>query len=254
MSLTEQQLEAFRRDGYIRLDGLFSDEEVSVLRRNVDRAQSSTTTWTSRDREAGQVALALWTQAGDSAYADLYRLPRLVIPARQLLGDDIYHWHSKISFKPPRTGASWHWHQDYGYWFHDGCLTANMLSAMVFIDPAREDNGCLRFLVGAHSEGRFEHDAVDAGTEGKQTGMSLSLVEELRRKYPERSMIGDPGDVVFWHSNLPHASATNRSEHGRLAVIVCYNAMGNDPGPGRGHGKPVPIETASDESLLRART
>jgi ectoine hydroxylase-related dioxygenase (phytanoyl-CoA dioxygenase family) len=64
-------------------------------------------------------------------------------------------------------------------------------------------------------------------------------------------MTGKPGGAVFWHSNTPHASDWNRSEYGRLAIIVCYNAMSNNPGEGRGHGLPIPVELAPEDALIQ---
>jgi hypothetical protein len=33
----------------------------------------------------------------------------------QLLDDEVYHYHSKMSIKQPNIGGAWSWHQDYGY-------------------------------------------------------------------------------------------------------------------------------------------
>ena len=30
-------------------------------------------------------------------------------------GDEIYHYHSKLMMKEPKTGGAHIWHQDYGY-------------------------------------------------------------------------------------------------------------------------------------------
>jgi hypothetical protein len=253
MTLTEAQIRQFREEGHLFFPELFSPEEVDILKADVDRAQTTSRAWSSRDRNAETKAISLWMEPGDSAFDLLRCLPRLVVPTRQLLEDEIYHWHSKFTFKAPRTGGSWHWHQDYGYWYHDGCPTARMLSVMVFLDEARLDNGCLKFLVGAHHLGRLEHGQVEAGTEGTQMGMPLTIVEEAKKRFEVRPMIGKPGGTVFWHSNLPHQSDDNRSDFGRLAIIVCYNAMSNAPGEGKGHGKPIPVEMVADDALLKWR-
>ena len=34
----------------------------------------------------------------------------------------MYHYHSKLMLKEPEVGGAWVWHQDYGYWYQNGCL------------------------------------------------------------------------------------------------------------------------------------
>ena len=55
----------------------------------------------------------------------------------QLLGDEVYHFHHKMMLKEPRVGGAWEWHQDYGYWYKNGCLLPDMVSCLVALDPAR---------------------------------------------------------------------------------------------------------------------
>jgi ectoine hydroxylase-related dioxygenase (phytanoyl-CoA dioxygenase family) len=253
MRLSEAQLREYDEEGFLFFPALFSALEVAVLRRDVERAQTTTGAWSVRDKGAETKAIALWTRPGNSAFDAVPGLPRLLEPTRQLLGEEPYHWHSKLMFKAARTGAGWLWHQDYGYWYHDGCPTPNMLSVMVFLDEARLDNGCLQVMVGAHKRGRTEHRSMDANTESPQMGMPPEIVAEWLRFHEVRPIVGSPGGTLFWHSNLPHSSDDNRSDHPRLALIVAYNALSNEPGAGRGHGRPVPVPPLGDDALLRGR-
>src|SRR5688572_5928381 len=45
-------------------------------------------------------------------------------------------------------GGAWEWHQDYGYWYGNGCLWPNMLSVIIAIDPNTRENGCFQLLKG----------------------------------------------------------------------------------------------------------
>ena len=47
-----------------------------------------------------------------------------------------------------------------------------------------------------------------------------------------RTLLLEPGDVAFTHSNLLHCSRPNNSNRWRRNVIVAYNSAGNDPMPG----------------------
>ena len=46
--------------------------------------------------------------------------------------------------KEALTGGSFVWHQDYGYWYQNGCLFPDMGTAFIAIDRCDEDNGCLQ--------------------------------------------------------------------------------------------------------------
>src|SRR6185503_5764484 len=62
----------------------------------------------------------------------------------EMLGGEVYHYHSKLTAKEPREGGAWEWHQDYGYWYHNGCVFPYMGSVMVALDRATRENGCLQ--------------------------------------------------------------------------------------------------------------
>ena len=53
-------------------------------------------------------------------------------------------------------GGAWEWHQDYGYWYHNGCMLPAMASVMVVLDRATHENRCLQVLRGSHHAGRFD--------------------------------------------------------------------------------------------------
>jgi hypothetical protein len=90
----------------------------------------------------------------------------------QLLGDEVYHYHSKLSAKEPRVGGAWEWHQDYGYWYLNGCLFPEMASIYIALDAATRENGCLQVIRGSHHIGRIEH-----GRFGDQTGADPERVQ-----------------------------------------------------------------------------
>ena len=46
----------------------------------------------------------------------LCRSEKMVTTSEQLLGGEVYHYHTKLMTKPPHTGWEQFWHQDYGYW------------------------------------------------------------------------------------------------------------------------------------------
>ncbi|CAH1802509.1 unnamed protein product, partial [Owenia fusiformis] len=95
-----------------------------------------------------------------------------------LLGGEVYHYHTKLMMKEPHTGGKWNWHQDYGYWYQNGCLFPDMATVFIAIDPSTKSNGCLNVIKGSHKCGRVEHKKV-AG----QTGADVERVNQIM-KFP----------------------------------------------------------------------
>lgn len=248
MSLTQAQIEQFEADGYLFLPSLFTPEEARILCAEALESERRDNAFAISDK-VGSAALSLWIETRDDPLGALVRHPRLVVPSRQLLHDEIYHWHSKVIFKKARSAGSWAWHQDYGYWYFDGAPEARMLSCMVFLDEAREDNGCLQMLAGSHKLGRLEHEHM-AEYVGGQMGVKEETIQQVAGDLPVRKMTGAPGGVVIWHSNTFHRSEANSTDYPRTSFIACYNALSNAPEPGKGHGKPVPITLSEEDSIL----
>jgi hypothetical protein len=248
--LNATQVELFDREGFVVVPGVFSPDEVAVLLESVEEgARFSGHESTVEDASGRKSKLALWTDVQQDVFGAVSTSPRLVDGARILLREDVYHWHSKIMLKEPGSGGAWEWHQDYGYWYGDGCPYPRMLSAMVAIDHATRENGCLKMLVGSHQLGRLDH-----GTVGEQTGISADRLRALEPLFEERYLEAEPGSVVFFHCNTLHASEANLSARPRRAYICAYNAFSNVPVLGDGHGKPVPIIPSAADALVRAPT
>ncbi|MEM8953376.1 MAG: phytanoyl-CoA dioxygenase family protein [Verrucomicrobiota bacterium] len=245
-SFTLEQIADFERDGYVILPGLFSAEEISVLKetahhdRAMDQAASSLD-----DGEGNHVRLALWNHPGDGVYGMFARCRRVVEAVEQLLGGEVYHYHSKMILKDAKTGGAWAWHQDYGYWYQNGVLFPDLCSVMIAVDRATEENGCLQVLKGSQRMGRVNHILS-----GDQAGADLERVEEAKKRLELVHVALEPGDGLFFHANLLHCSAANNSDVARWAMICCYNAAANDPYRESHHPRYTKLEKVDDARVL----
>ena len=176
--LTADQVAAFHRDGYLVVEGLLDAEETRLLdeaARKDERMQRAA--MDVRDTAGRRANLSLWNQPGDDIYGAIARSERVVNAMEQLLGGEVYHYHSKLSAKEPRVGGAWEWHQDYGYWYQNGCLFPDMASVFIAVDPCTKENGCMQVLRGSHHMGRIEH-----GRFGEQTGADPERVREAIKR------------------------------------------------------------------------
>jgi ectoine hydroxylase len=221
--LTEEQIEQFNQDGYLMVESLFDAEEMdlllSVARSDQQLAQQA---YERLDSSDGRSKLWITDSLGDDIYSAFVRSPRVVEPLEQLLGGEVYHYHHKMMLKEPFVGGAWEWHQDYGYWYLNGCLFPEMASCLIAVDQATKENGCLQVISGSHRMGRIEH-----GKAGEQKGADMERVNEALKHLELVYCEMRPGTALFFHCNLLHRSAPNRSPNPRWSLICCYNAARN---------------------------
>jgi hypothetical protein len=243
---TNAELAQYARDGYLLVRQLYNPQEMQTLLSFARQDPSLMASAYGRKDATGQeTKLALWNHPTEDLYGLFSRSPRLVDRAEQLLGDEVYHWHTKMMLKEPYVGGAWEWHQDYGYWYHNGCLSPDLVSCLIAVDRANRENGCLQVLKGSHLLGRIDH-----GKTGDQSGADLERVEVALKRHELIYVECEPGDVLFFHSNLLHRSDQNRSPNSRWSLICCYNARRNDPYKESRHPRYTPLERASDDAIL----
>ena len=245
MTISNEQISQFDHDGFLLCRGLFDSAEIELLRRSAkeDKALDDHS-FGRADGEGGTVRLSLWNHPGHGVYGAFARCERLVGTVELLLRDEAYHYHSKMIMKDARVGGAWAWHQDYGYWYGNGVLTPNLVSAFIAVDPATQANGCLQVIRGSHHCGRIHHQLT-----GEQAGADPERVEEILKRNELVYVEMQPGDVLFFHSNLLHRSDQNRSEHPRWSMICCYNARTNDPYKESHHPRYTRLERLPDSAI-----
>ena len=246
---TLDQRAAYNRDGFVMIRSLFDVEEIGILREAIERdPQLRESLYDRKDSEGKATRMATWNHPGDSAYGLAARCNRVVDTMEDMLGGEVYHYHSKLTAKEPRVGGAWEWHQDYGYWYHNGCVYPYMASVMVALDHSTRDNGCLQVLRGSHLAGRVDHGVLPGEQVGADPRRVEQMLKQLELVYAEMA----PGDGLFFHSNLMHRSDQNRSENRRWTVLFCYNAARNDPYLEHHHPQYTPLIKVPDDAVKKA--
>jgi hypothetical protein len=238
----------YDRDGYLIRKGAFNPEETDLLYHlAVGDAVLRNNALDLNDQSGKRTRLTLWFTPSDDAYGLLTRSQRTIDIVQALLGEgEVCHFHSKLMHKEPKVGGAWEWHQDYGYWYKNGFLYPDaMISVMVAFTEATQENGCLQVLKGSHKMGRFEHLLA-----GEQQGADAPFVEEALTLCETVFVELEPGDALFFHSNLLHRSDANLSDKPRWSIISAYNLSYNKPFREANPSCITPIRTVADDALL----
>jgi hypothetical protein len=229
--LSEDQWQAFRRDGYMTLGKVLEPEQVAALQQRAD------------DIALGRVVNPLLQMQLDTGgeYKDLpaavnrfeqgtalYRKIQglendelfaalIQTPVFREVCAEIYGRHSAVSIframimnKPSGQGTHLPWHQDGGYvWQLD---RDPRVTIWVALDPATRENGCMEAVRGSHRLGLLSL-------------YGSTVEDEMVRKHcdPEKIVTLEvpSGHAILIHNWLIHRSGINPSSIPRRAFTMC---------------------------------
>jgi ectoine hydroxylase-related dioxygenase (phytanoyl-CoA dioxygenase family) len=226
MILSNEQVSAYHRDGYVRVEGFCSKRTIDKLYSTaIEDEAMRKNALDLNDLSGKKTKLSLWFTPGNDVFGYLSRSESLCNSVALLLDSDspVCHFHSKLMQKEPKVGGAWEWHQDYGYWYKNQFMFPDQLvSVMIALTPANKANGCLQVIRGSHKMGRVNH-----GFSGEQVGADMVMVENSLKTMELVYCELEPGDALFFHPNLLHRSEANLSDHPRWSIISCYNSQSN---------------------------
>ena len=236
----KEEVESFWKRGFIILRGVFTREEMAILKDIITRhADMQKFAQRAKERSAGATrpsfeTIFVWNDtARNDAFAKATRSHKIIDRLEAIFGDQVYVYHNKVALKYPGVVGFSH-HQDYWYWYQMGNLFPDMGTAMIAIDRHTQANGCLRLVEGSHKAGRIEHVYRDGVSD---SGVDPERLKELLKVMPEVPIEMEIGDVALFHCNTIHSSADNHSGESRIGLLGCYNTRHNNPVK-QAHGHP----------------
>ena len=247
--INQTEVQAFQRDGYVIVKGFFSRAEIQKLYGiAVGDTVMQDNAFDLKDQTGKRTRLSLWFTPSDDVYSLMLRSERMVHSVAKLLDSDspVCHFHTKLMQKEPRVGGAWEWHQDYGYWYKNQFLFPEQLvSVMIALTEANQANGCLQVIKGSHKIGRVNH-----GFAGEQVGADMVMVNHCLTTMEHIYVEIEPGDALFFHSNLLHRSEANTSDRPRWSIISCYNSLSNPAYNDDSTSWKEPVKIVSDNALM----
>lgn len=249
MKLTSDQVALYHEQGYVVVKSFCSREETDKLYQTAlnDNAMRNNAL-DLNDQTGKKTKLSLWFTPGNDVFGYLTRSRKMVDSVQQLLGDkaEVCHFHSKLMQKEPKVGGAWEWHQDYGYWYKNQFMfPEEMMSVMVALTHANKENGCLQVIKNSHKIGRVNH-----GFSGEQVGADMQMVDNALKTMELIYSELEPGDALFFHSNLLHRSEANLSDHPRWSIISCYTLQSNLAYNETSNSWHTPVNVVPDEAIL----
>jgi ectoine hydroxylase-related dioxygenase (phytanoyl-CoA dioxygenase family) len=225
--LTDEQVAAYRRDGYLAVPRLIDRERVEALRRVTDafversRSVRRSDAVFDLDPRHTAAAPALRRIKNPADHDPLYAWVALESPildvVSELIGPSIRFHHSKLNLKGSRIGAPVEVHQDAAFYPHSN---DDVLAVGLLLDDATAENGAMAVLPGSHRGPIYTH--FDA--EGRFVG-GLRSEDVARLDRSGAVLLALPaGSIHIHHYRLVHWSAPNTSPGERRLLINSYTA------------------------------
>lgn len=223
--LTKDDLEHYRKDGFVILRELFPKEQMLELKSRIEELVFEQ----QEDNTDGVPVFFL--DNIPQLYLDFCSSPLLRGILHQLIGPRVEFLSLKPVYKNAQITFPSSWHQDYPYWGG-----TPKVSIWIALDDATRENGCLRFLPEAHTTFLKHH---------KREGTFGNFLEEEQLDLSKA--IDAPmqsGDACFFSDLAPHASYGNSSGKDRWSFIPTY----------RNADEPDPSEIWSNSFLIEEST
>ncbi|WP_435067068.1 phytanoyl-CoA dioxygenase family protein [Haloplanus sp. C73] len=227
MRLSDQQFEQYQREGYVVVEDLLSADEVTEVTERIreyvvgNRTESEFSRMLEPDadpdtfdhegepvRKFEGVGMA----REDDVFAALANHDEILDVIEQLQGPNLDLLRSAGMLKPPQVGSEKKFHQDAAYY---PIQPRDHVTVWIALDEATPENGCMRVVPGAHTDGLIGHDAIDYDTDITITERDYDIDDTV-------ALPMEPGSVLFQHCLLPHYTAPNTTESWRRAFILAY--------------------------------
>ena len=211
-------VDEFARNGLIVVSGLISEEARQALCARAEAIANGTVQTlptAAIEYEPGRSADEGWQAVRklngcaqhDPVFRQIVGEQGILAVVEALLGPELLLFGDQLFMKPP-GGVEKPYHQDSPYFPIE---PMNLVSCWIALDETTEENGCLWFIPGSHTEGVRDHSEVWQVGDREDMRVPEALIERDR----EQAVCLRPGDCSFHHSLLLHRSGANRSRSSR---------------------------------------
>lgn len=215
--------EIFERDGVVKINGLFTMDEVSKLRAS---GISSLAKSSECSRVRNQIinkngvdypALSFWPTVTTPFLNKIRTDKRIASIVGRILGENVKQLNNQFYFRMPGDGDEFAWHQDIFFRDNDeqfpGLVDGNKyLQTAIILDEVTEDSGAVEYVHGSHKDGRLPLLEHNEDAPKKLRHFDRSGVHGVK-------MTAMPGDFIMWSVMTVHGSEENKSDRSRMVYM-----------------------------------
>jgi ectoine hydroxylase-related dioxygenase (phytanoyl-CoA dioxygenase family) len=207
--ISDADVAAYARDGAVCLRGLFTAEQVAMLRRGIDENlehPSPRAKIASRQDDPGLFIEDFCNWQENANYRKfIFESAASSAAARLMCCDTVRLYHDHMLTKEPGTQQRTPWHQDQPYYNISGRMSVSM---WIPVDPVARA-ASLEFIAGSHrGPWLMPRSFMDKQAKWFPEGALADIpdVEANRSAHPILGWAVEPGDAVCFHMLTLHGS------------------------------------------------
>ena len=208
--LTDQQVDTYRRDGFLAPLDLLSTREAGAVRGRIEEIEAGI------DGEM-QLRFKIKAHLPFPFLCDIIAHPTMLDMVEDIIGPDILCWGSSFFFKEAHDPRFVSWHQDSTYY---GLEPPDTLTAWLAVTDSTLESGCVRYVPGSHGNGILHHDETHDPKNLLSRGQTIPGVDESKAV----DVTLKAGQISFHKEDVVHGSSPNRSGDRRLGFSIHYIA------------------------------
>ena len=253
VDITEEQIAFFRKNGFLSIERITTDEEVAWLKEIYNQLFNQRT---------GEEQGRYFDLAGPRAHKGREVLPQVLGPeatfpelresvyfqtahklATKLLGveEERVSGGGHMILKPAQYGGETPWHQDEAYWNPE--VIPHNLSVWLPLDPATVESGYMQFIPGSHNDEVRWHRHIN------DDPWIHGLVTDDADPSQAVACPITVGGVTFHHCRTLDYAGPNATDNPRRAYILVLS------GPPQKRDKPAyrPCQIEEREAIANAQ-
>jgi ectoine hydroxylase-related dioxygenase (phytanoyl-CoA dioxygenase family) len=224
IQLTEEQIQFYRKNGFLQVDNIISQEELEELRGYLEEVMGAEGGGLLQTADKGNAYYNVLNQRVNT-WRDHEGMARFVLAgrfadaAKQLTKfDGIRLFHDHALFKMPNDSKPTPWHQDWPYWPMN---ETGAMSIWIALNDVDENNGCMMFVPKSQRIKNLRHvDLVqphDIFADEGASGLDRNTAAVVRMK---------AGSCTFHDGLTFHYAHANQTNKPRGALAIIYMADG----------------------------
>lgn len=224
MTITQDQIAAYGRDGQVVVEDVVTRDELELLRKRTEQIATGEVDYprdgleyepTAKGDERSLESLRKINKPGrDPVFAAHSQHAGILDIVERLIGPDVKLFGDQFFIKPP-GGIEKTYHQDSPYF---SIQPMALVTAWTALDDVTVENGCMYVVPGSQAGGPLDHSEPWMVGDRQDMKIPDSQIDFSA----ERPVTMKSGDVSFHHSLILHRSGPNNTTRFRRGLAVHY--------------------------------
>lgn len=232
MSLSPDQVQQFKIDGYLILKNALSQQNCEAIKAlTVDHLTDRVEPYeleadlnypgapiSSAAAGGDTIRRLLLAESRSPELFDIAHRTQTLQGIQQILGGkEVWlnpNHHNCLMTKQPEFSSETLWHRDTRYWSFDNKY---LINAWYALGDELKDNGAMKILPGSH-RWEVQEDALD-----KEQFLILDHPSNQSRLETSRVVTLEQGDVLLFSAHCFHAAGKNQTNYAKFSLVFTYH-------------------------------